>query len=160
MRGCAIGSRGEASDGHRLETKRRAPESATSKAITHPRLVAAQAPRPASLAGKGGRAGACHDARGCVVTNLPTRCSGALVKLQSQFGLRLFGVETASLSRRPCARPTCSDCDIRTGKSPSNVIGRKHLPSVTKIPQGNCKLGLERKKDSPTAPAARPTGSK
>jgi hypothetical protein len=25
------------------------------------------------------------------------------------------------------------------------VIGRKHLPSVTKIPQGNCKLGLERK---------------
>ena len=30
----------------------------------------------------------------------------------------------------------CSDCDIRTAKSPSNVIGRKHLPSVTKIPQG------------------------
>ena len=57
---------------------------------------AAQAPRPASLAGKGGRAGACHDARGCVVTNRPTRCSRALVKLQSQFRLRLFGVETAS----------------------------------------------------------------
>src|SRR5262249_52999444 len=33
--------------------------------------------------------------------------------------------------------PTCSDCDIRTAKSPSNVIGRKHLPSVTKIPQGS-----------------------
>src|SRR5215831_3234393 len=57
---------------------------------------AAQAPRPASLAGKGGRAGACHDARGCVVANWPTRCSGALVKFQSQFRLRLFGVETAS----------------------------------------------------------------
>jgi ATP-dependent DNA ligase len=32
------------------------------------------------------------------------------------------------------------------------VIGRKHLPSVTKIPQGNCKLGLEnivsKRKDS------------
>jgi hypothetical protein len=30
------------------------------------------------------------------VTNRPTRCSRALVKLQSQFRLRLFGVETAS----------------------------------------------------------------
>src|SRR5215831_21093849 len=60
------------------------------------RESAAQAPRPASLAGKGGRAGACHDARGCVVANWPTRLSGALVKLQSQFRLRLFGVETAS----------------------------------------------------------------
>ena len=57
---------------------------------------AAQAPRPASLAGKGRQAGACHDARGCIVANWPTRCSGALVKLQSQFRLRLFGVETAS----------------------------------------------------------------
>jgi len=32
------------------------------------------------------------------------------------------------------------------------VIRRKHLPSVTKIPQGNCKLGLEnivsKRKDS------------
>jgi ATP-dependent DNA ligase len=32
------------------------------------------------------------------------------------------------------------------------VIGRKHLQSVTKIPQGNCKLGLEgivsKRKDS------------
>ena len=36
----------------------------------------------------------------------------------------------------PHAPPTCSNCDIRTGKSPSNVIGQKHLPSVTKIPQG------------------------
>src|SRR5499427_1518456 len=126
---------------------------------------AAQAPRPASLAGKGGRAGACHDARGCVVANWPTRCSGALVKLQSQFRLRLFGAETASphsqavqhetghevritinrIVSTPAHVPTCSDCDIRTAKSPSNVIGRKHLPSVTKIPQGNCKLGFEGK---------------
>jgi hypothetical protein len=27
------------------------------------------------------------------------------------------------------------NCDIRTGKSPGKMIGRKHLPSVTKIPQ-------------------------
>jgi ATP-dependent DNA ligase len=32
------------------------------------------------------------------------------------------------------------------------VIGRKHLPTVTEIPQGNCKLGFEnivsKRKDS------------
>jgi len=38
-------------------------------------------------------------------------------------------------SRHPCVRPpTCSCCDIRTGKSPSNVIGQKYSPSVA-IPQ-------------------------
>src|SRR6516225_10924936 len=55
---------------------------------------------------------------------------------------------------RPCARPHVFGLRIRTAKSPSNVIGRKHLPSVTKIPQGNCKLGFEGKaQDPPTAPA-------
>jgi hypothetical protein len=31
--------------------------------------------------------------------------------------------------------PTYSYCDIRTGKSPSNVVGQKHSPSVAKSPQ-------------------------
>jgi hypothetical protein len=50
---------------------------------------------------------------------------------------RMSESQSIELSQRPCARPpTCSNCDIETGKSPSNVIGQKHLPSVTKIPQG------------------------
>jgi hypothetical protein len=49
---------------------------------------------------------------------------------------RMSESQSIELSQRPCARPpTCSNCDIETGKSPSNVIGQKHLPSVTKIPQ-------------------------
>src|SRR5262249_20892109 len=36
--------------------------------------------------------------------------------------------------------PTCSNCDIRTGKSPSNVIEQKYSPSVAKIPQHDCSV--------------------
>jgi len=62
---------------------------------------------------------------------------------------------------RPCARPHVFGLRIRTAKSPSNVIGRKRLPSLTKIPQGNCKLGFESKaQDSPYRAGPRPICSR
>jgi len=115
---------------------------------------AAQAPRPASLAGKGGQAGACHHARGCVVTNRPTRCSRALAGCNHSFVFDFSASKRCLMaSTKPAANAritinrivstpmphaprTCSNCDIRTGKSPSNVIGQKYSPSVAKISQG------------------------